>query len=149
MMYHNPQAVVQVNRRHLRAFAIEHLVRHDCSLSHLLYVLTLEPLLCRLRDEGTNLALRGVPFAGLLTAGVFAFPDDITVIVSHHLDIKAVKKAVGKYKRIAEAKVNFDKSEGLQLGVWRGSDTLPGPFWWSDGPVRILRVWFGPNLQLE
>ena len=30
-----------------------------------------------------------------------------------------------------------------------GSDTLPGPFHWSDGPVRILGVWFGPDLQLE
>ena len=56
-----------------------------------------------------------------------------------------MKKAVGEYERIAEAKFNYDKSEGLQLGAWRGSDTLPGPFRWSDGPVRIL----GPNLQLE
>ena len=60
-----------------------------------------------------------------------------------------MKKAVSEYERIAGAKVNFDKSEGLRLGAWRGSDTLPGPFCWSDGPVRILGVWFGPNLQLE
>ena len=60
-----------------------------------------------------------------------------------------MKKAVSEYERIAGAKVNFDKSEGLRLGAWRGSDTLPGPFRWSDGPVRILGVWFGPDLQLE
>ena len=77
------------------------------------------------------------------------FADDITVFVSCCLDIKAVKKAVSEYERIAGAKVNFDKSEGLWLGAWRGSDTLPGPFRWSDGPVRILRVWFGSDLQLE
>ncbi len=74
---------------------------------------------------------------------VSAFADDITVFVSRRLDIKAVKKAVSEYERIAGAKVNFDKSEGLRLGAWRGSDTLPGPFRWSDGPVRILGVWFG------
>ena len=34
-------------------------------------------------------------------------------------------------------------------GAWRGSVPLPGPFRWSDGPVRILGVWFGPGLQLE
>ena len=107
--------------------------------SPLLYVLALDPLLRGLRDEGTNLALRSVPFAGLLMARVSAFADDITVFVSRHLDIKAVKKAVAKYERIAGAKVNFDKSEGLQLGAWRGSDILPGPFCWNDGPVRILR----------
>ena len=63
----------------------------------------------------------------------------ISVFVSCRLDIKAGNKAVGEYKQIAGAKVNFDKSEGLQLGAWKGSDTLSGPFHWSDRP----------NLQLE
>ena len=124
-------------------------VKQGCPLSPLVYVLALEPLLHRLRDEGTNPALHGVPFAGPLTARVSAFANDITVFVSHCLDIKAVKKVVGKYKRIAGVKVNFDKSESLRLGAWRGSDTLPGPFCWSDGPVRILEVWFRPDLQLK
>ena len=148
MMYHNPQAVVQMNRRHSRVFAIERSVRQGCPLSPLLYV-ALEPLLRRLRDERTIPALRSVPFAGHLTARVSAFADDITVFVSHRLDIKAVKKAVSEYERIAGAKVNFDKSEGLRLGAWSRSDTLPGPFRCSDRPVRILGVWFGPDLQLE
>ena len=116
-----------------------------CPLSPLFYVLALEPLLRRLKDEGTNLDLRGIPFASPLMARVSAF----AVFISCRLDIEAVKKAVGEYERIAGAKVNFDKSEGLRLGSWRGSDTLPGPFRWSDGPVRILGVWFGPDLQLE
>ena len=60
-----------------------------------------------------------------------------------------MKKEVGEYERIAGAKVNFDKSEGLWLSTWRGNDTLPGPFRWSDGSVCILRVWFGLNLQLK
>ena len=149
MMYHNPQAVVQVNGRRSEVFAIERSVRQGCPLSPLLYVLALEPLLRRLRDEGTSPALRGIPFVSSLAARVSAFADDITVFVSRRLDIKAVKKAVSEYERIAGAKVNFDKSEGLRLGAWRGSDTLPGPFRWSDGPVRILGVWFGPDLQLE
>ena len=116
---------MQVNGRHSRAFAIERSVRQGCPLSPLLYVLALEPLLHRLRDEGTNSALRGVPFADPLTARVSTFADDITVFVSRRLDFKAVRKAVGTYEWIAGAKVNFDKSEGLRLGAWRGSDTLP------------------------
>ena len=138
MMYHNPQAVVQVNGRRSEVFAIERSVRQGCPLSPLLYVLALEPLLRRLRDEGTSPSLRGIPFVSSLAARVSAFADDITVFVSRRLDIKAVKEAVVEYERIAGAKVNFDKSEGLRLGAWRGSNTLPGPFRWSDGPVRIL-----------
>ena len=149
MMYHKPQAVVQVNGSRSRVFAIERSVRQCCPLSPLLYVLALEPQLRRLRDEGENPAPGGVPFVGPLTARVSAFADGITVFVSRRLDIRAVKKAVGEYERIAGAKVNFDKSKGLRLGAWRGSYTLPGPFRWSDGPIRILGVWFGPDLQLE
>ena len=134
MMYHNPQAVVLVNGRRSRVFALVRSARQGCPLSPLLYVLALEPLLRRLRDEGIGPALRGGP----LTARVSAFADDITVFVSRRLGIKAVKEAVVEYERIAGAKVNFDKSEGWRLGAWRGSNTLPGPFRWSDGSVRIL-----------
>ena len=70
-------------------------------------------------------------------------------LVSHRQDIKAVTKAVAEYERIAGAKVNFDKSEGLRFAAWTGSNTLPQPFHWSDGPVCILGVWFGSDLQLE
>ena len=118
------------------------MVQQGCSLSPFLYVLALEPLLHRLRNEGTNPALRGVAFVGPLTARVSAFAEDITVFVSRRLDIKVVKKVIGEYERIAGAKVNFDKSECLRHGAWRGSGTLPGP-------VCILGVWFGPDLQLE
>ena len=148
-MYHNPQAVVQVNGRRSRAFAIERSVRQGNPLSFLLYVLALEPLLRRLRDEGGNPALRDAPFAGPLTTRVSAFADNITVFVFCRLDIKAVKKAVAEYEWISGVKVNFDKSESLRFGAWRGSDTLPELFRRSDGPVHILRVWFGPDLQLE
>ena len=85
----------------------------------------------------------------LLRRQGFSARTDIIVFVSRCLDIKAMKKAVSEYERIAGAKVNSDKSEGLWLGAWRGNDTLPGPFRWSDRPVRILGVWFGPDLQLE
>ena len=149
MMYHNPQAVVQMKGRRSRVFAIERSVRQGCPLSPLLYVLALEPLLRRLRDERKSPSLRGIPFVGSLAARVSAFADDITVFVSRRLDIKTVKEAVVEYERIAGAKVNFDKSEGLRLVAWRGSNTLPGPFRWSDGPIPILGVWFWPNLQLE
>ena len=149
MMYHNPQAVVQVNGRRSGVIAIECSVQQSCSLSPLLYVLALEPLLRRLKDEGTSPALRGIPFVVHLAARVSAFADDVTVFVSHRQDIEAVKEAVVECQRIAEAKFNFDKSEGLHLGAWRGSNSLPGPFCWSGGPIRIIGVWFWPDLQLE
>ena len=78
MMYHNSQAVVQVNGRPSRVFAIERSVRQGCP--HLLFsVLALEPLLRR--DRETNPALHVVLFAGPLTARVSAFADDHSVCI--------------------------------------------------------------------
>ena len=53
-----------------------------------------------------------------------------------------MKKVFGEYEQTAGAKVNFDKSEGFQLGG------VVIPF---QGPstVCILGVWFEPDLRLE
>ena len=149
MMYHNPQAVVQVNGRCSKAFMIKRSVRQGCPLSPLLYILAVEPLLCRLRDERARAAQHRIPLAGHVWAKVSAYTQDITVFVSCCLDILAVKEVVVRYEKVAGTKVNFDKSEGLWLGAWRGAIPLPGPFRWSDGLIHILRVWFGLSLQLE
>ena len=117
--------------------------------SPLLYVLTLEPLLLRLRNKKASLALHGILFVGPLSAKVSAYTNDITVFMFCHLDIKAVKKAVVRYKQIVEAKIHFDKSKGLRLGAWKSGIFLSRPFHWSDRPIHILGVWFRPRLQLE
>ena len=107
---------MQVNGKRLKAFMIERSVQQGCPLSPLLYVLTLEPLLRRLRDESARLVLRGVSLTGSIRVKISAYADDITVYVSSRQDILAVKR----YEKVAGAKVNFDKSEGLWLGAWRG-----------------------------
>ena len=60
---------------------------------------------------GAGLAQCGFPF----TAKISVHADDIIVFVFRRLDIKAVKKAVAMYEQIAGSKINFDKSEDLQL----------------------------------
>ena len=149
ILYNNPQAVMQVNGRRSGAFAIKRSVRQGCPLSTLPYVLVLKPLLRRPRDRGARPALREILLSGSVRAKISAFTDDITVIVSRRHDIVAVKEAVPRYEKVAGAKVNFDKTEGLGLVSWRGSVPLPGLFRWSYGPIHILGVWFGPGLQLE
>ena len=104
-MYHNPQAVVQVNGKRSEAFAIQLSVLKGFPLSPLLYVLALELLLRRLRDGETSLTLGSIPFTGPLSAKVSVYANAITVFVSRRLDIKAVKKAVARYGQIAGTKI--------------------------------------------
>ena len=137
MIYHNPPAVVQ--GRALGGVCNRAVGPAELSLSPLPYVHALETLLRRLKNEKASPAERGIPFAGRLLAKVSTYADDITVFVSHRLDIKAMKKAVAGYEQGAWAKINFDKGEGLRL---EGGVSMLGPF-------RILGVWFGPGIQLE
>ena len=72
MMYHSPQALVQVKEKHEKFFAMELSAREGYPLSPLLHVLALVPLLRRLRDEvGLNPTLFGVPLAGCLRSECF------------------------------------------------------------------------------
>ena len=144
MMYHNPQAVVQVNGRRSWVIAIERSVWQRCPLSPLLYVFALE-LLRRLRGEGTSPTLRGIPFAGRLAARVSAFADDITVFVSRRLDIEAVKEAVVGYEWIAGAKVNFDKTKVCSSVLGRVAILFHGPSTGVTDPSASSGCGSGPT----
>ena len=144
ILYRSPSARVQVNGKCSESFAISRSVRQGCPLSPLLYCLALEPLLRRLRDRGR----RGVLLPGGARALNSAYADDVSIFVSTHGDILAVLQALDEYERITGAKINRSKSKGLRLGAWRRLNP-PGPFEWTNGPIKILGIWFGPDLQLE
>ena len=101
--------------------------------SPLLYVFALEPLHCRLTDGGANLAQHSITIVSHHMEKVSAYANDITVFVSRHSDIAVVKKAVARYEQIAgDQQINFDKSECLQFGAWRGGIRLSGLFHWNN-----------------
>ena len=59
-----------------------------------------------------------------------------------------MSKEIGRYEAVKGAKINCEKSVGLQLGSWK-SCALPSLFMWKESPRKILGVWFGPDLHLE
>ena len=46
-------------------------------------------------------------------------------------------------------KINVEKTECLWFSSWGGGVPLLRPFNWSDWPIRILGIWFDPDLQQE
>ena len=129
----------------MEAFAIGRSVRQGCPFSPLLYVLALEPLLRRLRDEGACPALRIILLTDSVRAKISAFAEDINVFLSSRLDILAMKMAVARYEKVARAKVNFDKSEGLRFGAWGGGEVpCQGPFAGVTVPSASLGCGSGP-----
>lgn len=67
-------------------------VCQGCLLSPLLYVLTLEPLLSRLRDRVGCTALDGIVVPGGAQARVSVYTNDISIFMSCHDNIEVVQK---------------------------------------------------------
>ena len=136
MMYHNPQAVVQVNGKCSEAFMIGPAELSSVSSMSLLW---------SSYSLGLGIRREVWPCMAFFLLALFRqrYPCMLMISVSRHLDIKAVKKAVVRYKQIAGAKINWVKV----------FNKVPGEVvfscHWSDGSVHILGMGFGPSLQLE
>lgn len=75
-------------------------------------VLALESLLWRLESLWGILDKLGCGKA------VGAYVDDVTITISDEAQLPCVEDALKRYKVVAEAKINKDKSISLQLGTW-------------------------------
>ena len=140
---------MQVNGRRSRAFAIERSVRQSCPLSPLLYGLTLEPLLCRLRGERTRPALCGITLTSSVRAKISALADVLTVFVSRRLDMIAVKMVIERYEKVPRSTLTRAKVCSWVPGS--GASPSKEPFRCSDGPIRNLleRNWLEVRAKVE
>jgi len=140
-MYEHATASIVINGALAGPIPIQRAVRQGCPLSTALYALRVHPLLCTLKDRltGINIGKRGHRISAL------AREDDITVFLTHRVDIEKVNQAIRKYERERGAQLNPNKSWALFVGGWAepitplGTDLLP--------QVKILGVTFGSTVE--
>ena len=148
LLYQTPETVIQVSGKQSTPFPVTRSVRQGCPLSPILYILTLEPFLRKLRGGATGPRLQGVVSAEGVRTTDSEYADDVTAYVSSIKDIQHVAEAVDQFNRVTGAQINRDKSHGLRLGRWRRDNVrLPNAFDWTDGPIKILGIWVGPDVQ--
>lgn len=112
LIYKEAISRVLVNGHATREIRIERGVRQGCPLSAALFIITMEPLLQKIKQKTTPLFL---PIIGKVVP-VFAFADDVTVIINGAEEVKNVLQACESYERISGAKINKEKSELLFFG---------------------------------
>ena len=83
-------ALVQMNGKRSRSFAIELSVSQGCTLSPILYVHALESLFRRYSDEKANPVPCGIVPNCWLRATVSTYTDDVTVFLLSCNDIEAM-----------------------------------------------------------
>lgn len=116
-LYSAPSAAVTVNGHRSTPFDIKNGTRQGCPLSPIVFVITLESLLCRVRanPDIQGLKIKGEP------QKVAAFADDLIFCEANpQISLPCLLKELAEYGRLAGYKIHFSKSEALNLTLQEG-----------------------------
>ncbi|KAJ4939394.1 hypothetical protein JOQ06_028843 [Pogonophryne albipinna] len=140
VLYNKIESVLKFNGGLCAPFRVCRGVRQGCALSGMLYALSLEPLLNKIRSKLQGLFLPG--FGG----GMFlsAYADDIIVFIRDQKDTDILVDIVRDFSSASAARVNWRKSEALAVGEWSGGlPVLPQNMIWKKDGLKYLGVFLG------
>ncbi|TWW53588.1 Transposon TX1 uncharacterized 149 kDa protein ORF 2 [Takifugu flavidus] len=120
VLYRDIESVLKFNGGLCAPFRVNRGVRQCCALSGMLYALSLEPLLIKIRANVQGLVLSG--FTGNLVLSAYA--DDVIVFTRDQQDINILNRITDRFSMVSAARVNWGKSEALAVGNWGGGDSL-------------------------
>ncbi|KAJ3606743.1 hypothetical protein NHX12_026262 [Muraenolepis orangiensis] len=143
VLYNKIESVLKFNGGLCAPFRVCRGVRQGCALSGMLYALSLEPLLSKIRSKLQGLFLPG--FNGNMVLSVYA--DDVVVFVRDQNDIDSLVDIVREFSSASAARVNWKKSEALAVGEWSGGlPVLPQNMVWRKDGFKYLGVFLGKEL---
>ena len=146
VLYQDIESVLKINGGLSAPFKVHRGVRQGCSLSGMLYSLSIEPLLCKIRNKIEGLVLKDCSKKYILSA----YADDLIILVKNKEEIEKLKETVKDFGTLSSAKVNWDKSEALAVGRWReGLPNLPGGMKWKKDGIKYLGVYVGNDTFIQ
>ena len=115
-------------------FAISRGVRQGCPLSPFLFVLAVELLACKIRQDkeikGINIFQKELKIS--------QFADDTTLLNSNRNSVRRAINVLDNFGNLSSLRLNQSKTKALWLGPWRHCKEKPVGFQWPEKPVRIL-----------
>ena len=113
-LYRKPQSQILVNQTLSEPFTLTQSIIQGCSLSPLLYVLSIEPLLEYIRQKIT-----GIDMPGHKMEKVAACADDATFFVKTNYEIRQIIDAFTLFGEGSGSKLNLEKTVAMGLGKWK------------------------------
>lgn len=139
-LYSRPSARVKVNGILSEPFNMYNGTRQGCPISPMLFLLALEPLLMRIRQ---NPDIRGVNIVGA-EYKLAAFADDILLYITHpRISLPNVMATLKEYGKLSNFKVNPTKSEVFDINPNKTRDysyQKHFPFVWGKETLNYLGV---------
>ncbi|XP_023193817.1 tyrosine-protein kinase SYK isoform X1 [Xiphophorus maculatus] len=140
VLYENIESVLKINGCLCKPFKVTRGVRQGCSLSGMLYALSIEPLLKKIRSNIEGLVFPSCNVSFTLSA----YADDVIIIVKNQEEVNHLGRIVELFCKLSAARVNWVKSEALAIGSWfSGLPQLPGGLKWKRGGLKYLGVYLG------
>jgi hypothetical protein len=139
-LYNNIFSQVLVNGILITAFSVTRSVRQGCSLSPLLFVIAIEPLLNLIRQ---SLIFKGIPIPGRVgEERVVCYADDTTALVQNEASVNEVLALFDKYSRASGAQLKISKSTALVINGKFYNALLPSSLHITD-TAKICGICFG------
>jgi len=140
LLYTDINSSVLVNGFISESFQVQRSVRQGCSLSPLLYVLSIEPFAIKIRQDEN---IKGLKLPGYNDeTKISQYADDTTGIVVTTQSIAKFLLISELYSLASGAKLNKNKSCAIWLGSWKhNNDKLYGLNWVES--IKICGVHFG------
>ena len=146
VLYSEIESVLKLNGGLCAPFRVHRGVRQGCALSGMLYALSLEPLLNKIRSSLEGLVLPGFSSNIVLSA----YADDIVVFIRNQRDADLLTNTVTDFSRASAARVNWSKSEALAVGEWRGGlPVFSKDLKWIKDGFKYLGIYLGKKSVME
>lgn len=136
-IYSNPTAAVRTNEVTIAYFPLSNITRQGCSLSPLIFFLSLEPFLYCIRR---NQEVRGIQ-GGPVEQKAATFADDlIFFVISPETTPLNLLKEFQRYGALSNFKINTHKSELLNVSLSTRANALRSSFSfsWATSSITYL-----------
>ena len=143
LLYNSMSSSVKVNGWLTSFIALERGLRQGCALSMPLYVLTVEILALRIRN---NPRIKGLtPPGSTENVKLLQYADNTTFMLRDDNSINETFNTLWLYEAASGTKINLDKCKGLWSGAFRSrTDQLLSFDWYNTYiPEKILGLFFG------
>ena len=141
IFYTNTESAVLNNGFCTNYFSLSRGVRQGCPLSPYLFVLAVELLACKIRQDKE---IQGIKVLGK-ELKLSQFADDTTLLNSNCNSVKQAIAVLDNFGDISGLKLNPSKTKALWLGSWRHRKDKPFGFQWPEKPIRVLGTFISYN----
>ena len=126
-------------------YTIQRGIRQGCPLSSLIFVLAVEILACRIRQEtnikGFQLKLDSTTHS----LKISQLADDTTLFLASRQEVSLALNLIEIYGTLSGLKLNRSKTEGIWLGKLKHSKDKFENVNWTRRPIKSLGIYFGTN----